>query len=477
MTGRAGSLDRAAGVAQGRNGRLLDPRHHASTGPDGVAGVTAYHCERLLVARHDRALRERVRRELTTLAGQMSCRCEFSPGGVRLVPIGDGSGPDPWAVLSAVRRVGDRELSSAVGLDHLLTTAEQVGGNPFAVHHGRPGLDLYGSPGYTGRGPVSWVGIPPSMIDHGRRPRVVVLDTAIGDHPWFRADTVETMPVEPPDGDRPAVLSFPASAGVGLIANPMLGNLASHAGHGTFIAGLLRQSCPPARIVTLPVMGADGIVPETTLSDALALVLRRQHEEPGWADAIVLSLGYYTETGDDLTYTSALRETLLDLGRRGVAIFCAAGNDATERPSFPAAFAADPAFTGDPDVLPMLSVGARNPNGSRASFSNFGRWVTAGALGVNLMSTVPTAAAGSYRPRVLTAAGRGRIRSAVDPDSLAGGFASWSGTSFAAPLLAGRYLAALADASVTLHVSARRRFLLEAGQADRGKPGDRTGIG
>ena len=52
-------------------------------------------------------------------------------------------------------------------------------------------------------------------------------------------------------------------------------------------------------------------------------------------------------------------------------MFAAAGNDASRRPSYPAAFAVDPDFD-DPDVLPVISVAALNPDGSVAPFSNDG---------------------------------------------------------------------------------------------------------
>ena len=40
----------------------------------------------------------------------------------------------------------------------------------------------------------------------------------------------------------------------------------------------------------------------------------------------------------------------------------------------------------------------------------------------------------------------GKPRGTIDPDSFSSGFATWSGTSFAAPVLAGRFAAALSAA-------------------------------
>jgi hypothetical protein len=43
----------------------------------------------------------------------------------------------------------------------------------------------------------------------------------------------------------------------------------------------------------------------------------------------------------------------------------------------------------------------------------------------------------------------GRVREAIDPDDFSGGFAVWSGTSFAAPLMAGHIVSAMRDELVS----------------------------
>jgi hypothetical protein len=90
-------------------------------------------------------------------------------------------------------------------------------------------------------------------------------------------------------------------------------------------------------------------------------------------------------------------------------------------------------------------MGAQNPNTTDALFSNAGPWVRAYAPGASLMSTMPPLQ-GGLQPTAKTWV-EGRLRESVDPDDFRsgrkrdgtqrGGFGLWSGTSFAAPLMAG----------------------------------------
>ena len=425
----------------GRFGSVLNP----SVPARWVTAPTVYHPSSLLLTGPHQAPPARVLEAVRTIAGRDGFAVEQRGHRLMLGPMTPGGrAPDPFGVLAELR--DDPELAPQVGLNHVMSMAEQAGGNPLALGRGRPGLDRYGDSGYSGRGPTALRATFPQVESVLRVPRVVVLDTGIGDHPWFREIPVIDR-VRLAAGDvigpqiDPGAIRHPLADSEGLVADGMLGWLGTHSGHGTFIAGLLRQTCPAAEIVALAVMGADGIVDENVLIDALTSLLTKQREDPGWADALVLSLGYYAETTEDVAYGSRLRQLLVDLGRAGVAVFCAAGNDATSVPSYPAAFAVHPDFR-DPEVVPLTSVAALNPDGSLAAFSNDGSWVTAQAIGVNLVSTAPVRAQGSRQP-IGAAPGIRRRRAATDPDDFTGGFASWSGTSFAAPVLAGRYLSLL----------------------------------
>lgn len=387
-----------------------------------------------------------------------------------VVPIRFGSsleGPAPavdvWPLLQAVRNTLTDELVRQVGLDHLMFSAASINGDPFgpkglAVIGGDPfgpkglsvGVNSYGSPGWGGHGPVSVVLAAPCRSPGGPCPHVVVLDTGVGHHPWFDVEPVDRQitlaggELVGMDVNHPQVRSTDPE-GRGADPDPLTGLLATHAGHGTFITGLLRQTCPDARISSLRVMDGDGVVTECELAVSLMALGTWLVESPGSVDALVLSLGYYCEQPDDTSYTAALEWMLLTLSARGVVTFAAAGNDCSSRRSYPAAFADHPGF-GPPTGLPLVAVAALNPDGSVALFSNDASWVNGEAPGANVVSTSPVHASGAWTADTALIGPGGRRRGTIDPDSFRGGFATWSGTSFAAPVLAGRYLANLVAA-------------------------------
>ena len=118
-------------------------------------------------------------------------------------------------------------------------------------------------------------------------------------------------------------------------------------------------------------------------------------------------------------------------------VVCSAGNEATDRPTYPAALP----NTGERHI----SVGALNPaDHSVALFSNIGDWVDVYAPGVSLVSTVPVDFDGGIQAGTRDDK-NGRRRETLDVDDFRGGFGVWSGTSFAAPVVAGRIAAQIAD--------------------------------
>jgi subtilisin family serine protease len=279
---------------------------------------------------------------------------------------------------------------------------------------------------------------------------VAVLDTGIGRHAWLGDDFVEhdvrvgRLPV--------GVEVASAQAFLRGVDDELTGELAADAGHGTFIAGIVRQACPEALLLDVPTYGDDGQVGEAELLGALQrLALRQVLARNGVGghrpvDVVCLSLGYYHEQPGDKAFDALLLGPIQVLGRYGAAVVVSAGNDATSRPAFPAAFAPHRGgrVKDDPAIVPVSTVGARNPDGTIALFSNDGPWVKFLRPGASLVSTFPDSYDGSAEPSHVVRNRRGEVRSSFDPDDFISGFGVWSGTSFAAPVLAGELAAGLA---------------------------------
>jgi subtilisin family serine protease len=123
----------------------------------------------------------------------------------------------------------------------------------------------------------------------------------------------------------------------------------------------------------------------------------------------VVNLSAGCHTYDDRP-SPVVARAIAGLGRRTVVVACA-GNAATDRPFWPAA------------LKPVIAVAALDGD-ERAWFSNYGWWVDACAPGVGVVSCFVQF--DGTRPRA----------NHVDPDEFQG-YAAWSGTSFAAPAVAG----------------------------------------
>lgn len=173
------------------------------------------------------------------------------------------------------------------------------------------------------------------------------------------------------------------------------------AGHGTFIAGLIEREAPGCELELMSVLTTYGDGGEDEIAQTLlALAGRRDDERP---DLVNLSFGGYTPMG-----MAALAHAVTELRRRGTIVVAAAGNDGSCAPLFPAAF---------PDVI---GVGALDAEGNAAPFTNYGPWVRACTNGVDLVSIFFEGFDGAEPPT-----NRG------DEDRFEG-WATWSGTSFAA---------------------------------------------
>lgn len=231
-------------------------------------------------------------------------------------------------------------------------------------------------------------------------------------------------------------------------------HLGPAAGHGTFISSLVKLIAPGANVRNIKVSEPIGACTEEDVVDAL---LRAADEDPP-PDIINLSLGTHvlrvdapkgSDDPDDLDERApgadrrrrglqqntlppveplTLQETVNEvLGRiPGLVIVASAGNSDCTDPMYPAAFEN------------VVGVAALECEGRRWMLSNHGPWVDASALGHRLRAEFVS---GDEDP-------------AYDPDQQAESFtgeAEWSGTSFAAPVVAAQIaiMKAAAGAGVT----------------------------
>jgi hypothetical protein len=395
-----------------------------------------------------------------------------------------------------------------ISLEHLLTSAAITGepivhSNPVVdggpiVHsnaggepivHSNEAIESYLYAGQDARTPLEVCMDPPARkpataaaADYGRRPVIAVLDTGVRVHPWldvragkgyrgFGYEVAADTFAIPDDGfvrvsqamqdaiyeharhassvgDAPRhLIRYPWDAPVQ--TDDLIPPVDPHLGHGTFIAGIVRQVVPDATVLSIHVMHSDGVVYEGDLLYALGLLAAQvaaAHQSGNTAlmiDAVSMSLGYFAESAGDVVYTSELARLIDSLLDMGVMVTAAAGNYTSSRPYFPAALAL---HRKGANQVPLLSVGALNPNGSQAAFSDGGEWVRSWASGAAVASTFPVDVNGPDSPD-LEVSGKtlSKTIQSLDHDDYRGGFAAWSGTSFSAPALAASLVRAMLE--------------------------------
>lgn len=217
--------------------------------------------------------------------------------------------------------------------------------------------------------------------DRGAGQVVAVLDTGVqllpAPHPAL-ADAL--LPgVDLVDGD-----GTPDDARTGAV-DPVTGAVDGLAGHGTHVAGIVRLVAPDARI--LPVRVLDPAGGASLWNVVKGVVWAVDHG----ATVVNASLGARGSAG-------LLKHAVDTAEARGVVVVAAAGNDGRARANFPASAGC------------AVSVAATDATDAVAPFSTTGDRVTVGAPGVAVTSAHP------FSPT---------------------GYASWDGTSMAAPFAAG----------------------------------------
>jgi subtilisin family serine protease len=197
-------------------------------------------------------------------------------------------------------------------------------------------------------------------------------------------------------------------------------------GHGTHVAALVALAAPQAKIVPYRVLDSNGEGNAWVLAEAVSKAIDPDGDAATNDGAHVINLSLGTAFKSDVLVSIAKlfscegqddTDPLLNFADPGynadkqrcaegggTVLIAAAGNDGSSSVrEYPAAVSA----------YGMLSVGASAQNNTLASFSNSGSWVQVAAPGEGITSAVPI---GANAPS---------------------GYATWSGTSMAAPLAAG----------------------------------------
>lgn len=186
-------------------------------------------------------------------------------------------------------------------------------------------------------------------------------------------------------------------------------------GHGTHVAGLVHAVAPEARLLAVRVLDSDGVGSSFEVARGIVAAVARG------ARVINLSLGM-------LVPCRAIEAAVNHARERGVVVVAAAGNRAVTTLDYPAAY---------PHVL---AVAGTDADDRKAEFSDFGYGVDVAAPAVGILSTYWD-----------------------------GTYARWSGTSMAAPFVAGT--------AALLYGALGERSTLAAGQIENVIPYGATPLG
>lgn len=180
--------------------------------------------------------------------------------------------------------------------------------------------------------------------------------------------------------------------------------------HGTFAAGVVRRVAPACTIIAIRVLDRDGTGSEADVANGI-----RRAIEKG---AHIINLSLTCPGAPENVSPIYLEPALAAAVGAEIALIGAAGNAGRPEPTWPG-------YLED-----VVGVGAVDVNGNRAHFSNHGPAIDVWARGEDVVNAFGT---GPYRPL------RGGPTLNFD------GYAVWSGTSFATPLVTGLVAARMAS--------------------------------
>jgi thermitase len=201
-----------------------------------------------------------------------------------------------------------------------------------------------------------------------------------------------------------------------LNAVPVDDYLDQGAGHGQFAAGIVQQVAPGADVDIRRGLDSEGLGDEVVIAQLIA--------EAVAAGARIVNLSLGTVTADDrppIVLESAIRAAR----DAGALVVCAAGNNGDTRRCWPAAFHAEPGFERTVVSVGALRLGEDDDDAIGAEWSSHGDWVECSTFGEGVISTYVVGRENPAQDR-------------EEPDVFGpASWATWSGTSFAAPQIVG----------------------------------------
>jgi membrane-anchored mycosin MYCP len=199
------------------------------------------------------------------------------------------------------------------------------------------------------------------------------------------------------------------------------------AGHATFVAGLILSQAGGATVEARKVIDNSGTAESWTVAEEIVRMGR------SGIDVLNLSFACYTEDGEPpLVLAAAVDRIYPD-----VVVVAAAGNHGAVPDEGDVQHSVKPAWPAA--LSDVIAVGAVDAKGQRADFSPDAPWVDVQAPGDQVRSTY------------LDTASNRRGEATLFP----GGWAQWSGTSFAAALVSGAIAAATQPGRVTAREAAQ----------------------
>lgn len=314
-------------------------------------------------------------------------------------------------------RLGPRARKRSLALVLRELADEALPGGPHHVAALRGDMKSVDGPEYTDE-PPTWDHDDPAVDE---RALVIAIDTGIDPLVGNRTDRwlhhMGDSHVDPLD-------TFDEATGR---VGPD-GYLDGGAGHGTFVAGVVRQFAPSARVIVRRALDSRGFGSECDIAREVRAANQIFRNRTDGYGVLNLSLGLWTVDGNPpVVLERALREL-----PENVIVVAAAGNVPLAEPIWPASFDLSDQFGFDN----VVGVAALQQDYEPAEWANTGGHVDFSAVGEGVSSTYVVGDESTLRDRQPECFPR---------DGQDHSYALWSGSSFAAPKVAAMLAVRLAS--------------------------------